>query len=260
MGRIVPAVTRALDILELFNEYDTLSAPDITAHLGLPRTTVFELVNTLVERSYLLEVGEDGKRFELGPATVALGQRYQENVDLSRQGQVVSQMVSEQCHETVHVGILDEDHVIYVAKADSSHPVRMVSAIGRRLPAHCTAVGKILLAGLTSRQFDEVYPRGTTLKKMTARSIGSVTELRKAVAVVRTNGVSSEYCESNEDVACVAAPVFDAYGKIAAGMSISVPVVRWDDKVKENLTEVVLEGAAELTRRLGGAPRALKAS
>ena len=226
MGRLVPAVSRALDILELFTEHDSLSAPEITSLLGLPRTTVFELVNTLVERSYLLEIGEDGKRFELGPATVALGQRYQENADLNRHGQVVSQAVSQRCRETVHVAIRDEDHVIYVAKADSSHPVRMVSAIGRRLPAHCTAVGKILLAGLTPDEFDDLYPQGTSLKKMTERSIGSVADLRKAIARVRESGISSEYCESNEDVACVAAPVFDASGQVVAGMSISVQIGR----------------------------------
>lgn len=259
MGRRVPAVSRAFDILELFIEHETLSAPDITASLGLPRTTVFELVNTLVERSYLLEVGEDAKRFELGPATVVLGQRYQENVDLSRQGQVVSHMVSERCHETVHVGILDEDHVIYVAKADSSHSVRMVSAIGRRLPAHCTAVGKVLLAGLDTREFDALYPSDDPLKKMTGRSISTLAELHKAIDGVRGSGIASEYCESNEDVACIAAPVFDAGGNVAAGISISVPVGRWDDDVKESLSQVVLEGARELTHRLGGAPRSLEA-
>lgn len=251
VGRLVPAVARAFDILELFIERDTLSAPDITHHLGLPRTTVHELISTLLERSYLLEVGEDSKRFELGPATVALGQRYQERVDLSRQGQLVAQKVSEQCSETVQVGIRNEDSVIYVAKADSSHSVRMVSAIGRRLPAHCTAVGKVLLAGLSPSEFDRLYPPGSTLKKMTERSISSASELKEAIAQVRRDGIATEFCESNQDIACIAAPVYDFDGALVAGLSISVPVIRWTENVQTSLQEVIAKGANELSRRLG---------
>lgn len=254
MARPVPAVARALDTLELFLEHDTLGAPDITARLGLPRTTVHELVHTLVQRQYLLEVGSDTKRFELGPATVALGQRYQDRVDLSRQGQLVSQSVSEQCNETVHVGILDEDSVIYVAKADSSHSVRMVSAVGRRLPAHCTAVGKALLSGLSPEEFDAIYSSHSDLPKMTVRSIATVDELRAAVNGVQETGLATEFCESNEDVACIAAPVRDVTGTVVAGISISVPTNRWNEGIKSRLGKIVLDGAADLTRRLGGTP------
>lgn len=254
MARLVPAVARALDTLELFLEHDTLGAPDIAARLGLPRTTVHELVHTLVQRQYLLEVGTDSKRFELGPATVALGQRYQDRVDLSRQGQLVSQSVSDQCNETVHVGILDEDSVIYIAKADSSHSVRMVSAVGRRLPAHCTAVGKALLSGLSADEFDSIYSQHKDLPKMTVRSIAKVDELRWAVAAVRETGIATEFCESNEDIACVAAPVRDVTGAIVAGISISVPTNRWNEDIRRQLGKTVQDGAADLTRRLGGTP------
>ena len=64
------------------------------------------------------------------------------------------------CDETVHVAVLDGADVVYIAKVDSTHPVRMVSAVGRRLPAHCTAVGKVLLSGLGAEALDARYPRG----------------------------------------------------------------------------------------------------
>src|SRR5262245_34818246 len=84
MGRLVPAVTRALDILELFLEGDgTLSAPDVIRRLGLPRTTVHELLTTLAARSYLVPVAEQPGRYRLGVRTYQLGSRYAEQLDLA---------------------------------------------------------------------------------------------------------------------------------------------------------------------------------
>jgi IclR family transcriptional regulator, KDG regulon repressor len=142
-------------------------------------------------------------------------------------------------------------HVIYVAKADCTHPVRMVSAVGRRLPAHCTAVGLMLLARLDARRLDELYPLGDTLPALTKRSITSAAQLRSRLAEIRAYGIAGEYCESNDAVACVAAPVTDRTGTTVAALSISVPIVRWTPERKDGLGRFVADGAAALSARLG---------
>lgn len=250
MARAVPAVSRAFDILELFLREPALSAPEITARLGLPRTTVHELVNTLVEREYLAEAG-DTHRFRLGVRSFELGSAYGERLDVAQEGWQVAEQVAARCQETVHVAVRDGVEVLYVAKVDSTHPVRMVSAVGRRLPAHCTAVGKVLLSALDRADFDALYPRGQRLPTMTARSVSSATALWRALARVRESGVGSEYCESNESVACVAAPVYDRRGAMAAAMSISVPVLRWTEERTREWEQLIRDGAADLSRRLG---------
>ena len=83
-----------------------------------------------------------------------LGSRYAEQLDLAAEGQQVARSVAETCDETVHVAILEGRDVIYIAKVDSTHAVRMVSAAGRRLPAHCTSVGKMLLASLPEEELE----------------------------------------------------------------------------------------------------------
>lgn len=161
MGRLVPAVTRALDILELFLDGDgTLSAPDIVRKLQLPRTTVHELVTTLAARSYIVQVPGQPGRYRLGVRPYQLGSRYAEQLDLAAEGQQVARSVAETCDETVHVAILEGTDVIYIAKVDSTHAVRMVSAAGRRLPAHCTSVGKMLLASFPSLSSAPGSPTG----------------------------------------------------------------------------------------------------
>ncbi|RKN12040.1 IclR family transcriptional regulator [Streptomyces radicis] len=251
MGRRVPAVSRALDILELFLEGDgTLSAPEITRRLQLPRTTVHELVTTLAARSYLVPVPEQPGRFRLGVRTYQLGSRYAEQLDLAAEGQQVARSVAETCGETVHVAVLEDDDVIYIAKVDSTHAVRMVSAAGRRLPAHCTAVGKMLLASLSEEELEERLPGGE-LRRMTPNSITSPSALREVLAEVRERGVASEQRESNPDVSCVAAPVRDRAGRVVAALSVSVPMIRWSADRQRELVELAVKGANELSERLG---------
>lgn len=251
MGRLVPAVTRAFDILELFLHSDTtLSAPEITRRLQLPRTTTHELLTTLAARNYLAPVPDQPGRYRLGVRTHQLGSRYAEQLDLAAEGLRVAREIAETCDETVHIAVLEDLDVIYIAKVDSTHAVRMVSAAGRRLPAHCTSVGKMLLASLPE---DELAARteGRELVAMTPRSITDPAALRAELAAIRDRGTATEHRESNPDVSCVAAPVRDASGQVVAALSISVPVIRWNDERAAELAGLAAEGAADLSRSLG---------
>ncbi|GAA2108858.1 IclR family transcriptional regulator [Actinomadura alba] len=251
MGRMVPAVGRALDVLELFLDRPTLSAPDITERLGLPRTTVHELVTTLVERSYLVPVSGQPTRYRLGLRLFQLGSVFADRLDLAAEGREAALKVAAECDETVQVAVLDGTDVVYVAKVDSTHPVRMVSAVGRRLPAHCTGLGKMLLSGLGAEALDARYPRDRKLPGMTPNSITSPARLRSHLGEVRARGLAYDDCESNEAVHCVAAPVYDHTGAMVAAMSISVPTLRWNDDRRREWGELVREGAAGLSARLG---------
>lgn len=252
--RAVPAVSRALDILELFIETGDLTVPEVTARLGLPRTSVHEIVGTLAARSYLEPVPGQANRYRLGVAPFHLGSAYAARLDLAREGQVEAGRVAGECGETVQVAVPDGREVVYVAKVDSTQSVRLVSSVGARLPAHCTAVGLMLLSALSAEEFEELFPAGSDLPGLTPRSLTSVSALRKRLAGIRARGLASEYCESNDAVACVAAPVRDHEGAVRAAMSISVPTIRWSDARAEELGEIVSAGAAALSNRLGYRP------
>ncbi|HET6212637.1 MAG TPA: IclR family transcriptional regulator, partial [Micromonosporaceae bacterium] len=228
-----------------------LSAPQITERLRLPRTTTHELITTLVDRGYLDAVAGAPTRFRLGMRLFQLGSQFADRLDLVREAQDAAADIAAACDETVHVAVLDGADVVYVAKVDSTHPVRMVSAVGRRLPAHCTAVGKMLLSGLTDEAVAARFPRGRTLPGMTLRSIVSPVKLRAHLAEVRRLGVAYDECESNDAVRCVAAGVRDHTGRIIAAMSISVPAMRWTDQSAAEWTELIGRGAHALSERLG---------
>jgi DNA-binding IclR family transcriptional regulator len=214
--RAVPAVARALDILELFLGRPTLTAAEIAAGTGLPRSTVHELVGTLAERGYVAADSGSPTRFRLGPQVMLLGSRFADRLDLSREAQSVAEAVAAECGETVQVAVLDGDFAVCVAKADSRHAVRVVAAIGSRLPVRASALGQALAAGLGTGEaaLDEVV---------------------------------FEHDEAGNDVRSVAAPVRDHSGRVVAALGVTVPATRpvelWAPQVRK--------GAAELSERLG---------
>ncbi|WP_127504191.1 IclR family transcriptional regulator [Actinoplanes solisilvae] len=249
MARVVPAVIRALDILELFLVRPQLSAREIMERLDLPRTTVHELLVTLVERSYLVAVPGQPVHYRLGMPVFQLGAAFSGRLDLVREAQSVTRDVAAACDEAVHVAVLDGADVVYLVKVDSTHPVRMVSGVGLRLPAHCTAVGKALLAGLDPAGLDAVLSKD--LAGMTPNSITDPDRLRAYLDQVRAEGVAVDVGESDSAMRCVAAAIRDHSGATIGAMSISAPIIRWSPQAEAEWPGLVKEAAATLSMRMG---------
>ncbi|MEU6662018.1 IclR family transcriptional regulator [Streptomyces sp. NPDC046821] len=246
-----PALRRGLDILELLiDEDDGLRVPEITQRLDLPRATTHELVNTLVDRGYL-DLSTETGRVTLGVKALRLGAGYERSLDLARVGRECAAEVAAACGETVQVVVRDAASAVFIVRIDSTHPIRLVSQVGSRLPASCTAGGKVLLSALPTAELDAVVPNNSTLQHMTPNSITTRKRLLADLDDVRERGWAEEFCESNEHVACVAAPVYDRLGVCVAAMSISVPILRWNDEQKERCVELVLCGAREMSQLLG---------
>lgn len=252
MSRAVPAVVRALDILELFlDDRADASAAEIGETLDLPRTTVHELISTLRTRGYLEPSTVPAGRVELGRRLFELGNAYAERHDLIVEGQRAAERLAARCQETVHLTVRDGTDVVYVVKVDSTHSVRMVSSVGRRLPAHCTAGGKMLLASLAPEVLDELYPRSSDLTALTPNSITSPARLREVLEDAARQGIAEDDGESTPEVRCVAAPIRDRHARVIAAASISVPTSRWSRQRRGELASLVRDAARDLSDRLG---------
>ncbi|MFI7590642.1 IclR family transcriptional regulator [Micromonospora sp. NPDC049359] len=250
MARVVPAVIRALDVLELFLDCPQLSARQVMERLDLPRTTVHELLVTLEARSYLISVPGQPVQYRLGMPLFQLGAAFAGRLDLVREAQGVARDVAAACDEAVHVAVLDGADVVYLVKFDSIHPVRMVSGVGLRLPAHCTAVGKVLLSALDPEDLDAVLLKDP-LPGMTSDSITDPDLLRAHLDQVRAEGVAVDVGESDSAMRCVAAAIRDHSGAVIAAMSLSAPIIRWTPQVQVEWAGLVREGAAALSTRMG---------
>ena len=255
MAKVIPSVKRAFKILEQFRDKNlSLSVPEIALELGLPRTTAHDLVHTLLACGYLERIDNGSHRFTLGLRVFELGSTYASQLDIHQEGMKIAKKISQGCDETVQMGIRDNTDVVFIVRVDSSQTLRLVSAVGSRLPAHCTAVGKMLLSALSNDELSNLFKGQKRLSAMTANSIASIQDLAKEMDVIRKRGYAYDDCESNEDARCVAAPVYDRNGSICAAMSITVPVTRMNSNRKKELVPIVQQGAKELSLRLGYIP------
>ena len=300
MARSVPAVVRALDVLELFLDGRTnLSAPDVATALGLPRTTVHELLATLVEREYVERLPDSTHRFRLGLRVFELGNTYAEALDIVRDGQSVVDEVAARCGETCQLAVLDGRDVVYVAKADGSHDLRVQAPVGRRFTALRTAAGRVLLAHLPWTDLERRFPirsaapirpgpvpPGQPLRRPAVGAVGThqstapeaggrpaqpvrdedqVTaenaRLRRDLAAISQRGVGSDPGGSDSMVRSVAAAIRDHLGHVVAAVEISVPVARWDPQRFATLEGLARRAAARASARLGyRAPRVTEGS
>lgn len=248
----VKSAARTVDVLELLLEHpDGLTLLEIANDLGMAKSSAHALLGTLRGRQ-VVRLSQDGRRsvYQIGHRIFEIGQAYAAATDLVRDGQQAVQELSVQCGETVHLAGLDGNFVVYLAKHEGTHAVRMVSAVGKRFSAHGTGVGKVLLAGLPDTEVTRRFGSTGAMPRLTAYTIDALDILLKDLAEVRRLGIASEREESTDGVGCVAAPVYDSIGLVAA-LSVSVPLGRFSDDQEMEFARNVRDACAQLSVRLG---------
>ncbi len=247
----VKSADRTLELLELFAEHvDGMALVDVCAQTGWPKSSTLALLRTLHQRDYLDIHGGDG-RYRLGPRVALLGSAYLGNLSLAREGADVVRATSRACDETVHLAVLRSRDVLYVAKEEGGGSMRMVSTVGRMIPAHGTGVGKMMLASLSSEEVDRLFPPGQDLPQLTEKTVTNRAAFLDTLAKARRDGYATDSGQSTLGVECIAAPVMGQDGRVIAAMSVSVPEPRFTPDRFAELRDVVMAGARQLSIRMG---------
>lgn len=249
---VLNTVKKIGPVLDLFTpEAPEWRMTDIARALEMPKSSAHSLISTLAEVG-LLAVTDRG-RYRLGWNLLCLSERMRASLDFRRHAVPAMQDLSDVVHETVLLAALDRQKVIYVERVEGNHPmVRLAGVrVGSTVPAHCTSVGKVLLA---FREPDEVRSlfADEGLKAMTRRTITAIDDLMAELTKARARGYAYDLGEVVPDVACVAAPVHDRYGTVVAGMSISMPAYRFEAKRELALSELQ-KTTALVSQRLAAA-------
>ncbi len=247
---ISPSVDRALSVLTLLADHpDGMGVSELARALGVPKSSLYVVLTTMEQREFIVK-DPVTKQYTLGPQLLVLGLAYIQRINLLKEFQTLAAEVARECGETVQLAILRGRNVLYIGKQDGTQPVRLASEVGSELPAHTTALGKSLLAGLSDSALDELYD-GVSLEKRTPKSIDNLSDLKREIAEVRARGYAVDRGETLEDLRCVGAPIYDAHGSVVAAVSISVPITRMSDDREKELARQVCSLAQELSRRLG---------
>ncbi|MGH7819278.1 MAG: IclR family transcriptional regulator, partial [Candidatus Binatia bacterium] len=211
--------------------------------------TVHRLLMVL-ERHRLVEKIPHSGRYGLGLKLFELGTRAVAQLGLGQRARPYLERLVAEVRETAHLCVLDEGEVLYLEKVEPSRTVRVPSSVGRRNPAHCTAVGKVLLAFLPPAELDAVVRRHA-LRAFTRNTITSLSALRRELDAVRERGYSVDNEEIEEGLVCVGAPVRDYSGSVVASISIAGPAFRLTKAKIPAVAAKVTRGAGEFSTALG---------
>jgi DNA-binding IclR family transcriptional regulator len=246
----VQSVERAVRILKSFNpETPERGVSELSRELGLHKSTVSRLMATL-ERGGLLTRNPETERYRLGVDLIGLGAQVVSHLDIREVARPLLRKLAEQCQETVNLVVLDAEDVVNLEQyVPASRRIRSFGWVGRRMPPHCTAAGKALLAYLPFDQVMQILP--PQLECFTERTISNRDEFMKALDPIRSRGYSTAEEELEPGLNVVAAPVFDHLDRVAAAVSISGPSFRVTPALFPSLAERLIAVSSEISRQMG---------
>ncbi len=246
------SVANSLRLIKAFSEDEyEIGISDLAKRLGLAKSTVHRLASTLLEEGMLEQNPADGK-YHPGLALFELGAMVRRKMDFTMEARPFLRTLMEKTGETVHLGILDRDSILYIITHESKQALRMGSKVGTRVPVHSTAVGKTLLAFQPEEEIDRIIARG--LPASTPNTIVDAKALRRELAAVRARSYAVDDEESEIGLRSIAAPIRIYSGSVVAAISIAGPVHRMAKKSLLGWSRELVDAADAVSQRLGWQP------
>lgn len=233
----------ALILRELAGQPDGLSLSQIAQRVGLARSTVHRLVTALQSERFLVAASPTG-RVRLGPGLASLA--LTADRDVARKLHPFLVRLSRKLNETVDLGVLVGDHVLFIDHVAASQRLRAVSAVGAAFPAHCPANGKMLLSTLSNAELVHLLP--ARLEQLTPNSITDRDQLLAELETVRREGIAYDREEHTIGICGVGGIVRDANGWVAS-VSVPLPGQRFYGN-EQNFAATLLGACDEITSAL----------
>jgi IclR family KDG regulon transcriptional repressor len=247
------SVKNALRILNSFSEEEPeKKVSDLAVKLGLAKSTVSRLMLTLASEGFVIKDPET-LRYRLGLSVLNLSGIITSRMEIHREALPCLQNLVKTIDETAHLVILEGVEVIYLAKMECTHPVRISSHIGKKNPAHCTSSGKVLLAHQNQEFIDKFIEHG--LQKYTAHTITDPDAFLRHLNTIKEQGYSTSFEEFIDGVVTIGAPVRDYTGKVVAAITIVGPIQRIHYHNIDFFIKKAIEVGKDISEKMGYAAK-----
>lgn len=247
---LVPGLQRGLQLLAQFRQdTPTLTGAELSRRLGVPRASVFRLLQTLEHLGFVERVG-DNAHYRLGIAVLRLGFEYLASMELTENGRPLLDDLSNSTGYSGHLAVRDGTEVVFVAKTVGNPTLFSAIQVGARLPAHATVLGRVLLGGQSIDALRLLY-LDKELKKFTAQTPLTIADLKSRIDEDAERGFGVSQGGYEVGISTIAAPVFDDSAAVCAAISITVPSSSVKPELLESLVQNVCIAAAKLSQRMG---------
>jgi len=230
--------SRVLDILELLSSTsDGYTLTEIADAIGTPKSTIFPVIHTMNQRDFI-SISKQTSKYIIGINSFAVGSSYLQNLNSLNFIKEEMRHIVDKSFETCQLGILDKGDVLYIAKIDSLEPIRLISSVGKRLPAYCTALGKALLCDYSISDLETLYSNG--LKSYAKNTITNLNVLHNQLVNIHESNIALECEESTNHIKCIAIPVRKD-NKIVIAISVTIPIFRETPEKIELITKLLVQ-------------------
>nr|WP_092070010.1 IclR family transcriptional regulator [Dendrosporobacter quercicolus]NSL48093.1 IclR family transcriptional regulator [Dendrosporobacter quercicolus DSM 1736]SDM05061.1 transcriptional regulator, IclR family [Dendrosporobacter quercicolus] len=247
---IVKSAARTLAILEFIVQCP--KAPTFTVlqeHMDIPKSSLSYLLQELLSQDYI-QFDADRRVYSPGLRLVQMSASCINNTNLSKEIWQGIKKLSEDLGETTHAAVLDGRFIVYIAKCQGTKDVSIVTTVGFRVPAHATAIGKMLLSSLNEAELEHRLGN-TALERYTDNTLTAPDQLMAAIRQAAVEGYAIDQQEIISGGVCVAAPVYDQNNKMIVAISVTMPAVRATESFLEECIRQVKQVADTVSRRLG---------
>lgn len=245
----IQVADRLFGALELLAENGDAGVMEVSAALGLNKSTAHRVLNSLIYMGYARQNEETG-RYEPSLKVVDLANQVMKHVDIVQVVRPYLRKLMELTDETVHFVERDGADAVYIDKVESyRNGIQMVSRIGSRIPLYCSGVGKAIAAELDEHEVEEIWNRSRILP-LTPYTITDFEAFRRELSEIRERGYALDNEENENGVRCIAVSLKDYTGRVKYAFSISAPVSRMDNERIRQLAGYVLEIKDQVMEKL----------
>lgn len=239
------SLARGLQVLQAFSDQRrSLTIAQLSHRTGIPRASVRRCLHTLMALGY---AEADGNNFSLKPKVLALGYSYLSSTPLTVSAHPYLNRISRSLNESCSLAVLQDDEVLYVGRSAASRIMSVSLTTGSRLPAYCTALGRMLLAHLAPPELD-AYLERVPLKAMTERTVVNPQRLKQILSGIRADGYAIVDEELEIGLRSIAVPVRGASGNVLAALNIGAHAARVSKrKMQQEFLPALLQGAQDLS-------------
>ncbi|HZQ00288.1 MAG TPA: IclR family transcriptional regulator [Reyranella sp.] len=246
----IQSLERAFAIMEeVARNRDGVTLAEISRRVGLHTSTAFHLLKTLAALGYVRQV-KDGKRYRIGRPLFALAASALDEIEMVSLATPVLEELSRETSEAGHFAVRMGDAIVVIVRTAGPGAFQLTDRVGVVRPAHCTALGKVILAALSEEQLERFLSR-VELTASTPKSITDVETLKKDLDEVRRSGIGFDDGEFNAEVRCAAVPVRDFTGSVIGSIGISGPIWRLTIQAMQNRAPIVRAAAERLSAAFG---------
>ncbi len=248
-GARIQSLERALDVLAHVSEAGGQSLSEIAEALDASPATIYRILSTFAARGYL-EMDATSQQWHVGPAAFRTGNAFLRRTGMVERARPLMRALMQETGETANLGIESAGQVLFLSQVETEAAIRAFFPPGTLSPMYASGIGKALLAALDEAEIERYISR-VPLIRFTDKTICERDALREELARIRTQGYAFDDEEKSLGMRCVAAPIFNGFGEVIAGISISGPTARLSMDKIERACSAVRNRAAELSHALG---------